>query len=406
MTKPLQGTVDLPGSKSESNRALMIAAYGGFPLEAKNLSEAHDTVLLQALLEQVNSPNTTEPVVVDCEDAGTVARFMMTYLAGKPGTWVLTGTERLCQRPMAPLVDALRQLGAEIDTVALPAVIHGKELGGGAVTLDASQSSQFASSLLMAAPTWKDGLRLRLNGNPVSMPYLEMTVKMMEHFGAHVMRNANEIVVAPQPYRSRLFEVSSDWSAASYWYEMMALDDGGELLLKGLKSDSLQGDSAAVEMFSKLGVKSEFVETGVLISRLPQEKTTHLQPVVFDFKNVPDLFPAIFVTCVVLHINSVFNSISTLYNKESDRINSLFIELRKLYTFINIVSDDSIIIKEISLTGNWYNNKNVFFNTYHDHRIAMALASLGRKFKNVTVDNHDVVNKSYPGFWRQFLNFI
>ena len=192
--KRLQGTLSLPGSKSESNRALMIAAYGGFPLEVDNLSEAHDTVLLKALLEHP-SPQ------VDCEDAGTVARFLMTYLAGKPGTWTLTGTKRLCERPMAPLVDALRQLGADIAGDGLPLKIVGRPLKGGAVTLDASLSSQFASSLLMAAPTWENGLELTLTGDPVSMPYLEMTVKMMEYYGVRVIWEGNTITVPHQSYQ-------------------------------------------------------------------------------------------------------------------------------------------------------------------------------------------------------------
>lgn len=405
MSKPLRGTVNLPGSKSESNRVLMIAAYAGFPLEADNLSEANDTVLLKTLLEQIDNHASPGMATVDCEDAGTVARFLMTYLAGKPGTWLLTGTERLCQRPMAPLVEALRQLGADIRGESLPLQINGKPLKGGSVTLDASQSSQFASSLLMAAPSWEHGLKLQLKGNLVSMSYLEMTIGLMEHFGVRVERNNDELVVAPQPYHARPFKVSSDWSSASYWYEMMALSSEGDLLLKGLEANGLQGDAAVAELFSELGVRTEFLEDGVRISKTKTSLKSLSEPLVFDFNNTPDLFPSVFVTCVALHIEAVFNGISTLYKKESDRINSIIIELSKLYTFINIVSDDTIIIKISSISDIDNNIKKVLFNTYHDHRIAMALASLAPRIGWVAIDDTSIVNKSYPGFWEELKKF-
>lgn len=402
MSNPLRGTVNLPGSKSESNRALMIAAYGGFPLEANNLSEAHDTVLLKTLLE--NMPmSPAELATVDCEDAGSAARFLMTYLASMPGTWLLTGTERLCQRPMAPLIDALGQLGADITCVekqgCLPVRIHGKKLYGGRAKLDASLSSQFASSLLMAAPTWEQGLQLTMIGNPVSMPYLEMTLTMMEYFGVQPIRDGNVIAVAPQQYHSGPIKVSADWSAASYWYEMMALSDGGTLLLKGLKSNSMQGDAAVVDMFARLGVKTDFLEDGIRISKTESVSLSVSEPLIFDFKHTPDLFPSVFVTCVAMHIDTVFVGISTLYMKESDRVNTLITELSKIYTFINIVYDDKIIIKKSSLSNKNDNIEKVIFNTYHDHRIAMALVGLLPQVGLASIDDLMTVNKSYPKFW-------
>ena len=397
MSKPLQGTVNLPGSKSESNRALMIAAYGGFPLEVDGLSDAHDTVLLKKLLEQVNDND----VVVDCEDAGTVARFLLTYLANKSGTWFLTGSERLSQRPMAPLIDALRQLGADIDGDALPLKIIGKPLKGGPVTLDASQSSQFASSLLLAAPIWECGLQLTLTGSLVSMPYLEMTLSIMEHFGVHAARVGNVITVARQSYRNCPFTVSSDWSAASYWYEMMALSDGGSLLLKGLHRDTLQGDSRVADLFKSLGVNTEYVADDVRISSTGTPCCFE-KPLLFDFSDTPDLFPSVFVTCVALHIDAVFNNIITLYDKESDRVNSLIFELSKVYTFINIVSENTIIIEKSSFIDNQSYEKKISFNTYKDHRLAMALAGLSFVFSNIDIDDYDIVKKSYPTFWDDF----
>ena len=410
MNKPLLETVNLPGSKSESNRALMMAAYGGFPLEVENLSEAHDTVLLAKLLERIRSSNPSHEVVLDCEDAGAVARFLMTYLAGKPGNWLLTGTTRLCERPMAPLITTLRQLGADINCSVtegcLPVGIKGKYIRGGDVSLDASQSSQFATSLLMAAPTWEKGLRLMLKTEPVSEPYLNMTIAMMDYFGVRVFRDGQTITVNPQPYQFRKFRVAPDWSAASFWYEWVALSDGGGLFLNGLMANSLQGDSVVSDRFAKLGVKTVFTENGVCISKEEPTSFQLNEPIVFDFKTTPDLFPSIFTTCIALHINSVFKGISTLYNKESDRINSLITELSRIYTFINIVYDDKIIIEKSSLTIGYEDSKKVVFNTYHDHRIAMALAALAPRFGAIAIDNPSVVNKSYPTFWNELKKLL
>jgi len=403
MNMRLQGTVDLPGSKSESNRALMLAAYGGFPIEADNLSEAHDTVLLQKVLKQVEGCVPETGFTVDCEDAGTVARFMMTYLACRPGTWIMTGTQRLCERPMAPLIGALRQLGAQVECLGeeggLPVRIQGKTLRGGKIELDASQSSQFVSSLLMAAPLWPQGLVVELLGRPSSLPYIDMTLDIMRQYGADAVRNGSDIVVRRKAYHPHHFTVSPDWSSASYWYEMMALGEGGELFLKGLKTNSIQGDSAVVEMFGKLGVKTNFLEDGVKLSKSKSNKLMWSEPITFDFVNTPDLFPSVFVTCIALHIDTIFIGVSTLSKKESDRINALIIELSKIYTFINIVTDDKIIIRKSSLRENQFDREKVVFNTYHDHRIAMSLASLCPQTGPVTVDDPAVVNKSYPGFW-------
>jgi len=401
----LRGTVNLPGSKSESNRALMIAAYGGFPLEVDGLSDAHDTLLLKQLLEltSLRGALATKQSIINCEDAGTVARFLMTYLAGKPGTWLLTGTERLCERPMTPLVDALHQLGASITSLRGASAtkqstlvqIIGHPLKGGTVTLDASQSSQFASSLLLAAPTWEHGLQLALTGNPVSMPYLEMTIKMMEHFGIEIVREGNTIIVPHQSYQPRSFTVSPDWSAASYWYEMMALGDGGELLLKGLKAESLQGDSVVADWFKPLGVHTAFNSEGARLTKTPSDPENQ----VFDFTDTPDLFPAVFVTCVLKKICVRIRGIMNLSMKESDRVDALVSELSKYYTFINIYRNDEIVIEKYLLKDNFDNNNKVIINTYHDHRIAMSLAPLLGLFRSVAMDDPSVVSKSYPTFW-------
>ena len=388
MKKLLQGTVNLPGSKSESNRALMIAAYGGFPLEVNGLSDARDTVLLQQLLDSTSS-------TVDCQDAGTAVRFLMTYLACKPGTWILTGTKRLCERPMAPLIDALRQLGADIDGDNLPLRINGKPLKGGHVILDASQSSQFVSSLLLAAPSWDNGLDLDLVGELTSLPYIDMTLSMMRHFGAEAIRDGRHLMVRPNPYQAKAFEVSPDWSAASYWYEMMALGDGGELLLKGLKTNSLQGDAIVAEWFRQLGVVTSFDDRGARLTKVKVDP----QELVFDVTNTPDLFPAVFVTCVAMHYRARFQGIRNLSNKESNRVDSLISELSKIYTFINILMGDEIVIEPSLFKDDISNNNKVLFNTFQDHRVAMALAPLSLRIDQVSFDDLNVVTKSYPTFW-------
>ena len=399
MNRLLKGSVTLPGSKSESNRSLMIAAYGGFPWQVENLSDAHDTVLLKSLLEQLSLRGAlaTKQSTVDCEDAGTVARFLLTYLANKPGKWLLTGTPRLCERPMAPLVDALRQLGAEIIGNNLPLKIIGKSLKGGAVTLDTSQSSQFASSLLLAAPIWEHGLQLTLTGDPVSMPYLEMTIKMMEHYGAQVVCDGNTFRVAHQPYQSRPFIVSSDWSAASYWYEMMALSDGGSLLLKGLKPDSIQGDAVVAQWFERFGVLTSFEEQGARLTKVSVDP----QDLVFDFSNTPDLFPSVFVTCVAFGYHARFQGIKNLSIKESNRVEALISELSKIYNLINIYIGDDLVIEKSFLDEIFSNTNKVIFKTYQDHRIAMSLAPLALRINSFCFDDPDVVTKSYPMFWNE-----
>ena len=413
----LSGSVCLPTSKSESNRTLMIAAYGGFPLETGNgeLSEAHDTVLMKALLKQTSlrakpsvSGHSTEEVVVDCEDAGTASRFLMTYLACRPGTWVLTGTPRMCQRPMAPLVETLRQLGADIkclDTEGkLPLKITGTRISGGEVEIDASKSSQFVSSLLLAAPTWEKGLRLRLKEGAVSLPYVDMTVSIMRHFGAVVERHDAEIVVHPGTYQSRQYMVSADWSAASYWYEMAALSEDCDLMLEGLKPDPLQGDSVVAELYQSFGVQTSFEPTGVHLTKAVAASLD--KPLELDFSMKPDLFPAVFVTCVALHCPAVFRGIQNLSLKESDRVDSIITELSKVFIFDCAVNNNEIILGSSLLMNQNRLNNVIVFRTFNDHRVAMALSGLSLVLGPVSVDHPEVVSKSYPTFWKERMHIL
>ena len=242
--------ITLPASKSESNRVLMIAAYGGFAPVFQNLSDSKDTKVLKEALRSLPFIDSSLPTalcrndikgsqqIIDIADCGTAARFLTTYLACHSGDWLLMGTERMQQRPMSPLVDALRSLGSDIQYVenegCLPLRIKGKPISGGKISVDMTQSSQFASSLLLAAPMFPQGLELELLGELNSLPYLDMTINMMCHFSAQVERRGRTVVVKPHPYQPRPFSVESDWSAASYWYEMAAFSEDCEIRLHGL----------------------------------------------------------------------------------------------------------------------------------------------------------------------------
>ncbi|MBQ6306474.1 MAG: 3-phosphoshikimate 1-carboxyvinyltransferase [Bacteroidales bacterium] len=375
--------INLPASKSESNRALMIAAYGGFAPDFQNLSDSNDTLCLAHALHEIRLGNT----LIDIADCGTAARFLTTYLACHEGDWLLTGTERMKQRPMVPIVEALRGLGADIQYVekegSMPLRIVGKPILGGKVTVDMSQSSQFASSLLLAAPMWPQGLEMELIGELSSLPYLEMTLTMMRHFGAKIEQNDRMIKVFPKHYHSMDFEIEADWSAASYWYEMAALSEECKIRLHGLVgpstlrqaqgsgTSSLQGDVVIVDWMRQLGVGTFVEDMVVVLRKIPFEK----RPLCFDFSAHPDLYPTMAATCAGLGLEARFLGLDNLHLKESDRVEAMQTELAKL------------------------SQHPVHFCAHNDHRIVMALAPLSMLVGPVHFDHPEVVEKSYPRFW-------
>ena len=378
------GEVTLPSSKSESNRALMIAAYGGFAPDFQNLSDSNDTQVLNEALVSMSFQHGvvrgresmhTKASFIDIADCGTAARFMTTYMACHEGEWILMGTERMKQRPILPLVKSLRELGADIQFVekegCLPLRIKGKPISGGKAQIDMHQSSQFASSLLLAAPMWPKGLEMDLIGELTSLPYLEMTLTMMRHFGAEVERNGRTISVKPKPYQSNSFVVSGDWSAASYWYEMAALSEECEIRLRGLSLSSLQGDVVIVDWMKQLGVGTFVEKDAVVLRKIPFEKHS----VCFDFAAHPDLYPTIAATCAALNVDATFTGLDNLALKESDRVGAMQAELSKL------------------------GSRPLRFCSHNDHRIVMALAPLALLYGPISFDHPEVVEKSYPGFW-------
>jgi len=393
-----KATINLPGSKSISNRALMIRAYAQVDrMSIEKLSEADDTRILLKNLRQIRGcSHSNIPMVIDCGNAGTVFRFLVSLLASSPGTWLLTGTERMKARPVADLVDALKHLGASIEYAEQqgfpPLIIHGKVLTGGISAVSMQKSSQFASSLVLAAPTWKNGLELHLEGTLSSMPYLKMSLEMMRRFGAKVIENERIIHILPVNYKKNNFVVESDWSSAAFWYELVALSEKGELLLKGLTYESLQGDSAMITMFRKLGVESFQEPDGVLIFKTGVfARKPH-----FDLQDYPDMLPSLVACCAGLGIEASFSGLENLQFKESDRTAALQNEMKKMGVIFEKLSAGEYKLHASNVSRN---NMNILFDTYKDHRMAMAFAPLALVTDRLTVAEAEVVEKSYPTFW-------
>ncbi len=384
--------VNLVGSKSESNRALMIGYYGGFTPRVKNLSTSDDTVLLneiiQSLQEKTRFIASHNPTIIDCHNAGTVLRFLLTALAFREGEWILTGSDRMLQRPVGDLVDALRTIGAKIEYMGQegfpPLKIHG--VGTDRVCLpqrinvDITHSSQFASSLLLAKPS-----HLHLDGDLSSLPYIDMTIDIMCHFSAHVRREGRDIFVQPSDYQDVEYTVESDWTCASYWYEIVAFSENGRARLRNLHLDSKQGDAIVAKWFEQFGVQSIQDGNDVVISHVGTRRATSELPklVDFDFLNNPDLYPTIAATCAGLNVEGRFTGLRNLKHKESDRVAAMVAELARVKTFPET-------------------SRPIVFDSHNDHRIAMALAPLAMKTGAIEIDNADVVSKSYPNFWEEF----
>jgi len=426
-------SVGLVGSKSESNRVLMICHYAGLEPTTYALSTADDTILLSELLkiidnsiveERKNQSNQESSCKscsfcrkksckscqsclkeISCQNAGTVFRFLTTALALKPGNWLLTGSERMRKRPIKDLVDALRQLGADIEYQDEdgfpPLLINGRNLKGGEISVNVSKSSQFASSLLLAAPNFENGLWLHLEGELTSLPYIDMTIEIMSEYGAKVRRENRDIIVEHSDYQNVEYIVESDWSAASYWYELVALSRNGRVFLENRKMNSVQGDKIVAEIFEKFGVVSYEKENGVLIekSKTPIENDFDYD---FDFINTPDLFPAVVATCAGLNVNATFSGLKNLAIKESNRIDAMICELRKIGCEFEKISDDILKIKSLQKDFSFSKRNPIAFDSHDDHRIAMSLAPLTLKIGALEIENAEAVSKSYPNFWNEF----
>ncbi len=384
----LRGTIRITGSKSESNRLLLLQAnYGSIRIE--NLSNSDDTRVMQQALTSGES-------LLDIHHAGTAMRFLTAYWAGKAGRQViLTGSERMKQRPIEILVDALRQLGAEIAYLEAPGCpplkIHGTRLEGSKVTLPADVSSQYISALLLIAPTLPEGLELTLVGQITSLPYIKMTLALLKRLGIQSEMEGNRIRVhAKSEIPEQTIVVESDWSSASYYYSIVALaTPGTRIVLQSYRPDSLQGDSILQEIYRDLGVRSEFEDDRLVLTREEARPVSHLT---LDLIEAPDLAQTLAACCFGLGISCELTGLHTLKIKETDRLSALEAELTKLGAQVE-VSDHSL---QLHKGGVLKAGKSIA--TYNDHRMAMAFAPLALR-TDLMVEDAGVVSKSYPGFW-------
>lgn len=383
--------IQLPASKSISNRALIINALGEGTYTPGNLSDCDDT---QVMVKALGEENET----IDIKAAGTAMRFLTAYLSVTPGKRLLTGTSRMQQRPIQILVNALRELGAEIEYAGNegfpPLRIKGAELKGHEITLKGNVSSQYISALLMIGPVLKNGLKLNLSGEVISRPYINLTLQLMKDFGANAKwTSSSSITVAPKPYDSRPFTIESDWSAASYWYQMVALSstNNARVELLGLFPNSYQGDSRGAKVFARLGVRTEYKAHSVLLTKsgnLPERLDE-------DFVDIPDLAQTFVVTCALLNVPFRFTGLQTLKIKETDRITALRTELKKLGYLIQ-EENDSVLMWD----GERCQPETIpIIATYEDHRMAMAFAPAASHFPTLEIAEPQVVSKSYPSYW-------
>lgn len=398
----LKSEIKLPASKSIGNRALVISALAGGEITPNNLSDCDDTAVMVSALRDM-------PYEIDVKAAGTAMRFMTAYLSATPGEHVITGTERMRHRPIAVLVDALRSLGACIEYIGEegypPLRIVGRQLYGRRLDIPGNVSSQFISAILMIAPTLSGELELHLTGEIFSRPYIDLTLWMMREFGADAeWTDIDTIVVKNVPYRPTSYYIENDWSAASYWYEMMALSGGedDEIVLDGLLDGSKQGDSVVRYIFSLLGVKTVFEPSTLKgMSRVRLRNTGRCVPrLEYDFVSAPDLAQTFVATCLAKNVHFSFTGLKTLKIKETDRIEALKSEARKLGYVIRDVDNSQLI---------WDGERcdpspHVVIDTYEDHRMALAFAPLAYVHPSLRINQPQVVTKSYPHFWEHLVS--
>jgi 3-phosphoshikimate 1-carboxyvinyltransferase len=390
--KTINLNISLPASKSISNRALILNALAYSPYEIQNLSDCDDT---RVTIKALDSNDTT----FDIGAAGTAMRFLTAFLSKTVGEWVITGSERMKQRPIKLLVEALNSLGARIEYVEKegfpPLKIFGCALMGGEIRLNGGVSSQYISALMMIAPYMQNGLRIILEGDIISVPYIQMTMNMMKEYGVDVTYIDHTIEVQPQNYQPVQFKVESDWSAASYWYEVLSLRGAGEIFLKGLNKNSYQGDSKVAELFEQLGIKTSYQQDGVLLSA----NNNYVAKFEYNFVNQPDLAQTFAVSCCLQNIPFHFTGVQSLKIKETDRIAALKNELAKLGYVLSEPAEGQLewlgLKTSVAVTGT------PSIKTYDDHRMAMAFAPVAL-IRPVIIENPEVVSKSYPHFWDDF----
>ena len=406
-SKTLSGTVQLTGSKSECNRALIIEALSKGTVKVLNVSDAADAVTLKGVLnpeplvlsqdENRNDSGlaTLDSRLIDIGPAGTAMRFLTAYLPLQDQEFTLTGTKRMQQRPIGVLVDAMRTLGAKIDYEVKdgypPLKIHaGFEQSTDAISIKGDISSQYITALLLIASSLPQGLKLNIEGELTSKPYVEMTLAMLQACGVQNQWVSNSIHIANQSFKQTEIYVEPDWSAASYWYAIAALSDTAELFLPGLTPYSLQGDSVITEIMANFGITSQFKDGGVYL----QKEVKPLLRRIFDMKECPDLAQTVIVVCAALGHDATFTGLETLKIKETDRIAALQNELAKIG--VKLIEKGQVYKLDCSEK---HIPEKVTIHTYEDHRMAMAFAPLALVVPQVEIEDPMVVEKSYPAFW-------
>jgi len=382
-------TIQLPSSKSISNRALIINALGHGTHQPENLSDCDDT---RVMVRALNDDKET----IDIMAAGTAMRFLTAYLSVTPGTRIITGTQRMQQSPIQVLVNALRELGADIEYVANdgfpPLRITGRKFEKDTISLPGNVSSQYISALLMIAPVLTNGLTIRLTGDIISRPYINLTLQLMNDFGVCAeWTDDHQLKVEPQAYHSIPFYVESDWSAASYWYQIVALSKEAEVTLPGLFKESYQGDSQVAGIFRSLGVETIYEDQTVTLKK----SGNAIERLDYDFINQPDLAQTFVVTCALLNIPFRFSGLQSLKIKETDRMAALITEMRKL-GYILRETDGAVLSWEGERCSA---EEHPAIDTYEDHRMAMAFAPACLTLPEILINNPQVVSKSYPRYW-------
>ncbi len=406
--KRLEGTVYLTASKSESNRVLMIQAMSSQRFRITNLADSQDTQILAEILKNETAGDYSAAlkklnveVSYYTGPGGTTIRFLTAFFAMREGVRILSGSDRMNDRPIKTLVDALNFLGARITYLGKegcpPIKIVGTKLKGGDIEMEADVSSQFITALLLIAPLLENGLNIHLKGRIVSRSYIMMTLKILEHFGIKYKWDDKVISVPHQDFQGWDYHIESDWSSASYWYEMAALAEEADIRIKGLRRKSIQGDSVIADLFRFFGVSTLFTEEGIQLSK------TDYRPdcIGFDFADYPDIAQTAAVVASVQKIPAQLNGLHTLRIKETDRIQALINELKKIGVTLKDSDESSL---EIDFPEKKENEEELFsteleFKTYHDHRMAMAFAPLALVYPEVKIQDPDVVSKSYPDFW-------
>lgn len=392
-SKKIQASIALTGSKSESNRALILQALSQGLVSVENLSKAADT---QTLLHILNSQLSTQnPQHIDVGPAGTAMRFLTALLATQPGEYTLTGSQRMKERPIDILVDALQKLGAHINYLEQdgypPLLIKGPfEQKETKISIQGNVSSQYISALLLIAPILPKGLCLELEGDLTSKPYVEMTLAMLAQSGIKHSWEGNQICIEQQDFKAGILVVEPDWSAASYWYALAALAQEASLSMPHLQAYSLQGDSKITELMANFGITSQFKNGELLLTK--ESKTPERK--IFDLKDCPDLAQTLIVCCAALGHEATFTGLETLKIKETNRIKALQTELLKIG--VNLIEKNLTYKLDCSKR---VLPKKIQIATYEDHRMAMAFAPLALLIDEVEIMEPQVVAKSYPHFW-------